>query len=96
MVTIRDYMDKNDITFDNIFVCEDEQHPIILKLLISEEITIESFIILDRALNFIRYIDKFLLDDYIWIEYNKRVRKYSPFISIDKKEYHMVLKNIFV
>jgi len=96
MVTIRDYMDKNDITFDNIFVCEDEQHPIILKLLISEEITIESFIILDRVLNFIRHINHFLLDDYIWIEYNKRVRKYSPFISIDKKEYHMVLKNIFV
>ena len=96
MVTIRDYMDKNDISFDNIFACEDEQHPIILKLLISEEITIESFIILDRALNFIRYIDKFLLDDYIWIEYNKKVRNYSPFISIDKKECHMVLKNIFV
>lgn len=96
MITIRDYMNNNDVAFDNIFACVDEQHPIILKLLMAEEMSIESFIILDRVLNFIRYIDKFLLDDYIWIEYNKKVRKYSPFISIDKKECHMVLKNIFV
>jgi len=96
MVSIRDYMDKNDITFDNIFTCVDDQHPIILKLLIAEEISIESFIILDRVLNFIRHINHFLLDEYIWLEYNKKVKKYSPFVVTDRKEYLTVMKNVFV
>jgi hypothetical protein len=96
MISIRDYMDKNDIMFDNIFICVDDQHPIILKLLIAEEISIESFIILDRVLNFIRHINHFLLDEYIWLEYNKKVKKYSPFVVTDRKEYLTVMKNVFV
>jgi hypothetical protein len=96
MVTIRDYMDDNKVSFDEIFTCVDDQHPIILKLLIGEEISLESFIILDRVLNFIRHLDHFLLDEYVWLEYNKKVRKYSPFVVTDIKEYHMVMKNVFV
>lgn len=96
MVTIRNYMDENEVSFDEIFTCVDDQHPIVLKLLIGEEISLESFIILDRVLNFIRHLDHFLLDEYVWLEYNKKVRKYSPFVVTDKKEYHMVMKNVFI
>lgn len=96
MITIRDYMDDTDMSFDSVFTCVDGQHPVILKLLIGEEISLESFIILDRVLNFIRHLDHFLLDEYVWLEYNKKVRKYSPFVITDKKEYHMVMKNVFV
>ena len=93
---IKDYIDSHDVSFDDIFTCQNDQHQIILKLLISEEISIESFIILDRVLNFIRHINNFLLDEYIWSEYNKKIIKYSPFVTIDKKEYHMVMKKVFV
>ena len=96
IIRIKDYIDSHDVSFDDIFTCQDDQHPIILKLLISEEISIESFIILDRVLNFIRHINNFLLDEYIWSEYNKKIIKYSPFVTIDKKEYHMVMKKVFV
>ena len=96
MIIIRNYMDDNEVSFDEIFTCVDDQHPIVLKLLIGEEISLESFIILDRVLNFIRHLDHFLLDEYVWLEYNKKVRKYSPFVVTDKKEYHMVMKNVFV
>jgi hypothetical protein len=96
IMKIKDYIDRHDVSFDDIFTCQNDQHPIILKLLISEEISIESFIILDRVLNFIRHINNFLLDEYIWSEYNKKIIKYSPFVTIDKKEYHMVMKKVFV
>jgi hypothetical protein len=96
MIIIRNYMDDNEVSFDEIFTCVDDQHPIVLKLLIGEEISLESFIILDRVLNFIRHLDHFLLDEYVWLEYNKKVRKYSPFVVTDKKEYHMVMKNVFI
>mgnify|MGYP000344694632 CR=1 FL=1 len=95
MSKLRDYMDRNDLQFDEVFRCDDGQHPIILKLLISEDISIESFIILDKVLGFVKKINKYV-DDFIWIEYNKKIVKYSSFIEIDTKEYRHVVKSIFV
>ena len=89
-------MDHNDLQFDELFECGDGQHPIIFKLLIAEEINIESFVILDQVLSFAKRINKKLLDDYIWTEYYKKVMKYSRFIDVNKDEYRMVLRDIFV
>ena len=89
-------MDHNDLQFDELFDCGDGQHPPIFKLLIAEEINIESFVILDQVLSFAKRINKKLLDDYIWTEYYKKVMKYSRFIDVNKDEYRMVLRGIFV
>jgi len=96
MGKIRALMDHNDLQFDELFDCGDGQHPAILKLLISEDISIESFVILDQVLSFAKRINKILLDDFTWIVYYKKVIKYSRFIEVDKKEYRMILKDIFV
>lgn len=96
MGKIRALMDHNDLQFDELFDCGDGQHPAILKLLISEDISIESFVILDQVLSFAKRINKILLDDFTWIVYYKKVIKYSRFIEVDKKEYRMILKGIFV
>lgn len=95
MSKLRDYMDRNELQFDELFQCDDGQHPIILKLLISEDISIESFIILEKNLGFVKKINKHV-DDFVWIEYNKKIVKYSSFIDIDVKEYRHVLKTMFV
>ena len=96
MGKIRALMDHNDLQFDQLFECGDGQHPAILKLLISEDISIESFVILDQVLSFAKRINRILLDDFTWIVYYKKVIKYSRFIEVDKKEYKMILKDIFV
>ena len=96
MGKVRALMDHNDLQFDALFDCGDGQHPAILKLLISEDISIESFVILDQVLSFAKRINRILLDDFTWIVYYKKVIKYSRFIEVDKKEYRMILKDIFV
>jgi hypothetical protein len=96
MGKVRALMDHNDLQFDELFDCGDGQHPAILKLLISEDISIESFVILDQVLSFTKRINRILLDDFTWIVYYKKVIKYSRFIEVDKKEYRMILKDIFV
>lgn len=96
MGKVRALMDHNDLQFDELFDCGDGQHPAILKLLISEDISIESFVILDQVLSFTKRINTILLDDFTWIVYYKKVIKYSRFIEVDKKEYRMILKDIFV
>jgi hypothetical protein len=47
-------------------------------------------------LSFTKRINRILLDDFTWIVYYKKVIKYSRFIEVDKKEYRMILKDIFV
>ena len=89
-------MDHNNLQFDELFDCGNGQHPPIFKLLIAEEINIESFVILDQILLFTKRINKKLLDDYIWIEYYRKVMKYSSFIKVSKDEYKMILRDIFV
>ena len=96
MGRVRTLMDHNELQFDELFECGDGQHPPIFKLLISEEITIESFVILDQVLSFCKRINKRILDDYVWSVYYKRVMKYSRFIEVDNKDYKMILKDIFV
>jgi hypothetical protein len=96
MGKVRALMDHNDLQFDELFDCGDGQHPAILKLLISEDSSIESFVILDQVLSFTKRINRILLDDFTWIVYYKKVIKYSRFIEVDKKEYRMILKDIFV
>ena len=96
MGKVRALIDHNDLQFDELFDCGDGQHPAILKLLISEDISIESFVILDQVLSFSKRINRILLDDFTWIVYYKKVIKYSRFIEVDKKEYRMILKDIFV
>ena len=96
MGRVRTLMDHNEHQFDELFECGDGQHPPIFKLLISEEITIESFVILDQVLSFCKRINKRILDDYVWSVYYKRVMKYSRFIEVDNKDYKMILKDIFV
>ena len=96
MNKVRALMDHNDLQFDELFDCGDGQHPPIFKLLISEEISIESFVILDQVLSFSKRINKKLLDDYTWLVYYKKVVKYSSFIQVELKKYKMILKDIFV
>lgn len=96
MRKILNLMDQHNLNFNDLFNCKEGEHPIILKLLIAEDISLESFVILDQILSFSKYINKIMLDDFTWMVYYKKVTKYSQFISIDRKEYIMILKDVFV
>ena len=57
-------------------------HPIIVKMALQNVISLETFLIFDRLLDFGKHIDK-ELDDIIWKEFWFKIQKYSPFINID-------------
>ena len=96
MSKLRDLIELHDYEFDDLFKMKDNDHPIIFKQLMTEEISLESFVILDRILNFISYFDKKMLDDPIWTMYNVKIVKYQRFIDINKFDYHEIVKNIFL
>ena len=76
--------------FDNYFHTQG-QHPKILKAYLRKEISIETLIILDKILGFVKQFDK-KLDDPIWSTVSLKIKKYGSFLNIDVLRYRKILK----
>lgn len=82
---------------DDLFVVNDcNNWPEIVNLVIQHTIHLETFILINKILNFIPRIDKQIDDGIIWPEFRTLCIKYSPFLDIDIKKYKSIMKNIFV
>ena len=76
--------------FDSYFHTEG-QHPKILKAYLRNQISIETLIILDKILGFVKRFDK-KLDDPIWSTVSLKMKKYGAFLNIDVLRYRKILK----
>jgi hypothetical protein len=80
--------------FDNLFACSRGRHPIILTSYLRKEISIETLVIFENCLGYVKGIDKTLTDP-IWHQVRTQVIKYAPFLQIDCKKYKsIILKTI--
>lgn len=77
--------------FDKIFECKNGHHPLIFKELLSKRISIETMVILDKILKFVKDYDMILLDP-VWESYSLKIKKYSPFLRVDIKNFKTILK----
>ena len=69
-------------SFDEIFITNSMNHPYILKLSLSDRISLETFVVLDMILDFIPVVDIYM-KDLIWKNHKKMVLKYKPFLEVD-------------
>lgn len=65
--------------------------PRLLELHTSGDISIETLVILDDLLGFLRYWEKKIDDTLIWPDINRKCRKYRPFLSYDKEKMRKIL-----
>lgn len=79
--------------FDSFFKISKGRHPIIFKHYLKNDISIETFLILNKILNFKKSFDKKLTDP-VWLSVSLILRKYDPFLNIDVIRYKQTLKNI--
>ncbi|UYA57495.1 loader of DNA helicase [Synechococcus phage S-CREM1] len=80
--------------FDNLFVCKRGNHPIILTSYLRKEISLETLIIFETCLGYVKRLDKTLTDP-VWNQVKTQVIKYAPFLQIDCKKYKsIILKTI--
>jgi hypothetical protein len=76
----------------NPFEVIDGQHPKVLKLYLGKKISLESIAILAK-IGIIENIDySSLSNDFIWNDFVHLVKKYKPFVKIDKEYYTRQLK----
>ena len=90
---IIDYCRENDLQLNSVLLVEDDNHPILLKLLLQKKISIETVIIMDDPLKFIRYWNA-KLDDIIWEEKKQLISNYRQFLKYDRNIYRQKLKEI--
>jgi hypothetical protein len=94
------YVFTNDISnldenFDSNFLVEQNNHPKILKLYLSGEISIETLVILTDLVRCISYWNKNMSDDPIWNDVLLKIQKYKPFIKYDKEKMKKIVVDKF-
>lgn len=94
------YRFKNDIDkiismndFKSLFVVEDGQHPLLVKMLLQNEIPLETFTVLNRYIGFMPKFDKEITDPIMWPDLSLKIRKYNPFITVNNEAIKDALKD---
>jgi hypothetical protein len=64
--------------------------------MMQKKISVETVIIMNEVLNFIKKWEIIIDDDLIWPKQKLIIEKYRPFMSFDKVKYRKIMKNIFV
>ncbi len=88
------YMEKNDISYNQLFT-SGNKHPIILKMYLRKDISIETLVILNSINNFVDRLDIELKEDLLWPDVSRIIKKYTPFLDIDRKKYDKLFRARF-
>ncbi len=75
-----------------LFSCS-KGHPLILKKYLGGEVSLETFVILEKIFSFVKDFDK-KLDDPVWESVSLKVKKYIPFININVFHYKKILREL--
>lgn len=90
---IVEYLREYDLQFNDLFECDGINHPPILKLLLGEDISLETFTVMDVCLNFTKSIDKKLIDP-IWRDQKTLCYNYKPFLEVNVNESRQLIKEV--
>jgi hypothetical protein len=83
-----------DRDFNSNFIVVDGGHPPLLSLFLSGQIHLETLVILDSLLGFVKTWDKQIKEPYIWPSVSLKLKKYKPFLSYNKKKMRQKLLDL--
>ena len=82
----------SECNLDSLFDCS-KGHPTILKKYLSGKISLETLVIYNKILLYVKNFDKKLKDP-MWETVSLKIRKYDPFLNIDVDKYKKIIKEI--
>lgn len=86
------YCEKNGVDFQSTLISTKNQHPYIIKMYLRGDFSIESLTILNQLVNFTTQLDKDLAGDLVWPDVSRIIKKYTPFLTIEKEKYDRILR----
>lgn len=72
--------------FNSIFSLQKGKHPVLLKNFLAKRISLETMVILQGLLNYVKQFDKEMNEDIIWPDTRRMIVKYSAFLNYDKEK----------
>lgn len=93
---IQEELKKLHDNFDENFIIMKNEHPLLLKKYLSEEISIELLIILDEIIKYSKYWNQKLENDFLWTPIFFKMQKYKPFFKYDKLKLKEIIKKRWV
>jgi len=87
---LNELLSENDL--ETVFNCS-KGHPPLLKKYLGGEVSLETFVILEKIFSFGKDFDK-KLDDPVWESVSLKVKKYIPFININVFQYKKILREL--
>jgi len=79
-----DFLEQSKLKFDDMFRCENGDHPILLKFLLRKEVSAETFAILNILVGFLSKWNERMSDDPVWSEVGVRYAKYEKFLAFNE------------
>ena len=92
------YMFKTEVevfvnreNFQQLFTIKGQSHPEVLKKHLQGALSIETMVILDIILDYVKNFDE-KLSDPVWETVSLKIKKYKPFLNINVQKYKSILK----
>ena len=92
--SISQHLEATGHTFNNLFETLGGHHPTLLKLFLKRRLNLETLIVLDIVLGYTKRWDKAMTDP-LWESVSFKIKKYKPFLSVNRNKYLEVLKEKF-
>lgn len=92
---IKQELSKLKEDFNSNFICQEGEHPHLLKLYLGKEVSLEFLCILLNVTGAMKHWDDKMEYDPIWNEYSLKVKKYSPFIKYERDKIKKIILDYF-
>lgn len=89
---ISQFCEKNNLTLNDCTVSTKDTHPYIIKAYLRGDISIETLVILNKLSPFVDALDKSLEGDLVWPDVSRIIKKYEPFLTLNKEKYNGILR----
>ena len=85
-------LEESEKEFGDLFNCPKGEHPYIIKAYLRKSITIETLVILDKIYNLVNTFDANITDTIVWPDISRLIKKYRPFLAIDKDKFNEIIR----
>lgn len=92
LIKIKNAGEKLSLPFQDTLKSINNQHPIIVKLYLRNDISIETLVILNKVVEYISGLDDNLKDDLVWPDLSRTIKKYEPFLNFNKEKYEQLYR----
>ena len=89
-------LETEGFTLQDAFTISNSQHPLLLKAYLRKTISIETLVILEKIYPYVEEFDTQLQGDILWPDISRMIRKYKPFLRIDKEKYNGIFRKRLV